>query len=444
MSDTVISVENLSKCYLIGHQSSQRERYTALRDVMAREAHNFTRKALDFFRGKQIVQGDEVEEFWALRDVSFEVKRGEVLGIIGRNGAGKSTLLKILSRITEPTKGRAIMRGRVASLLEVGTGFHPELTGRENILLNGAILGMTKAEIKSKFDEIVAFAGVERFLDTPVKRYSSGMYVRLAFAVAAHLEPEILVVDEVLAVGDAEFQKKCLGKMQDVASEQGRTILFVSHNMAAIENMCASAVLLVDGQSVSQGDTSFVVREYLRDMSRIKAMPLDERTDRTGSADVRFLSVTLEGPHGSVGSVIRCGEEAILHLTIENRTKDELRGFEISVGIDDEMGQRRVLLDTALAGADLSGIRPGQGRVTVVIPKMALIPGRYYLTLYSAAGGVVADWIKNASVFDVEAGDYYGTGQLPAHGQGLFLLEHRFVVDNRRAEFDVVKNVEAF
>src|SRR6202035_334761 len=201
MPEIVISAENLSKSYLVGHRSAQREGYLVLRDVIAREARNFSRKALDFVRGKQIVQGDEVEQFWALRDVSFEVKRGEVLGIIGRNGAGKSTLLKILSRITEPTAGRLVLRGRVASLLEVGTGFHPELTGRENIYLNGAILGMNKAEIDRKFDEIVDFAGVERYVDTPVKRYSSGMYVRLAFGVAAHLESEILIVDEVLAVG---------------------------------------------------------------------------------------------------------------------------------------------------------------------------------------------------------------------------------------------------
>src|SRR6476661_6347719 len=203
MSDIAIAVENLSKSYLIGHHAGHRERYTALRDVVAREARNFARKGLDLIQGREIVQGDEVEQFWALRDVSFEVKRGEVIGIIGRNGAGKSTLLKILSRITEPTTGRAVLRGRVASLLEVGTGFHPELTGRENIYMNGSILGMKKVEIDRKFDEIVAFAEVEKFLDTPVKRYSSGMYVRLAFGVAAHLEPEILLVDEVLAVGDA-------------------------------------------------------------------------------------------------------------------------------------------------------------------------------------------------------------------------------------------------
>ena len=232
--DVVIRAEGLGKKYVIGHAAG-RERYVALRDVLARGAHNLWRKTADMARGRAIVAGDAVEEFWALKDVSFEVKRGEVLGIIGRNGAGKSTLLKILSRITEPSEGRATIRGRVASLLEVGTGFHPELTGRENIYLNGAILGMARAEIRKKFDEIVAFAEVDKFLDTPVKRYSSGMYVRLAFAVAAHLEPEILVVDEVLAVGDAEFQKKCLGKMSEVAGG-GRTVLFVSHNMAAIRS----------------------------------------------------------------------------------------------------------------------------------------------------------------------------------------------------------------
>src|SRR5260370_23544344 len=213
MSDNIITVENLSKRYFVGHREHQQ--HSTFRDMLTREAKNFVRKAVDLAHGREIVQGDEVEEFWALQDVSFEVQKGEVLGIIGRNGAGKSTLLKILSRITEPTEGRITIRGRVASLLEVGTGFHPELSGRENIYLNGAILGLTRAEIRRKFDEIVAFAEVEKFLDTPVKRYSSGMYVRLAFAVAAHLESEILVVDEVLAVGDAEFQKKCLGKISE-------------------------------------------------------------------------------------------------------------------------------------------------------------------------------------------------------------------------------------
>ena len=254
-SDAVIRVEGVGKRYTLGANSG--ERYTALRDVIANSARNLLRRRLAAGRREPAS-----EAFWALQDVSFEVKRGEVLGIIGRNGAGKSTLLKILSRITEPTQGQIRIKGRVASLLEVGTGFHPELTGRENVFLNGAILGMHRAEIKAKFDEIVAFAEVERFLDTPVKRYSSGMYVRLAFAVAAHLEPEILIVDEVLAVGDAEFQKKCLGKMDDVARREGRTVLFVSHNMGAINLFCGRAILLQRGKLVLDGPTSQVTRKY--------------------------------------------------------------------------------------------------------------------------------------------------------------------------------------
>ena len=270
MSEPAITVESLSKRYLVGHQFARQAHRLTFRDMMAREVRNFARKALDLVHGRQVVQGDEVEEFWALKDVSFEVKQGEVVGIIGRNGAGKSTLLKILSRITEPTEGRVLLRGRVASLLEVGTGFHPELTGRENIFLNGAILGMTQREIRRKFDEIVAFAEVEKFLDTPVKRYSSGMYVRLAFAVAAHLEPEILIVDEVLAVGDAEFQKKCLGKMYEVAGG-GRTVLFVSHNLAAIESLCDSCVGLITAPSSKkdpQSKSSKAVRQDCSENSR--------------------------------------------------------------------------------------------------------------------------------------------------------------------------------
>jgi lipopolysaccharide transport system ATP-binding protein len=258
MSDTVIRVENIGKQYILGHQ--KQERYTALRDVVANGAKSFGRRMLKPLGKKG--SDPEVEEFWALKDVSFEIKQGDRVGIIGRNGAGKSTLLKILSRITEPTKGSIRLKGRVASLLEVGTGFHPELTGRENIYLNGAILGMSKTEIKRKFDEIVAFAEVEKFLDTPVKRYSSGMYVRLAFAVAAHLEPEILIVDEVLAVGDAGFQKKCLGKMEDVGKE-GKTVIFVSHNVDSIRRLCSRGVYLSSGTLKDIGSIDYIVNQYL-------------------------------------------------------------------------------------------------------------------------------------------------------------------------------------
>src|SRR4051794_29635592 len=259
--DVVIRAEGLGKKYLIGH-TAERAPYLSLRDVLTHNARNIWRRTADITRGRAMVAGDTVEEFWALKRVSFEVNRGEVLGIIGRNGAGKSTLLKILSRITEPTEGRVTISGRVASLLEVGTGFHPELTGRENIYLNGAILGMTRAEMRNKFDEIVAFAEVERFLDTPVKRYSSGMYVRLAFAVAAHLEPEILVVDEVLAVGDAEFQNKCLGKMDQVTRRDGRTVLFVSHNMAAITRLCVRAIWLEAGRIIKAGAAQQLATDF--------------------------------------------------------------------------------------------------------------------------------------------------------------------------------------
>jgi lipopolysaccharide transport system ATP-binding protein len=256
--NTVIKVENLAKCYLIDHEEKQS--YTTLRDVIAKRA----KKLFSF--PKHLREGGgkaKQEEFWALKQVDFDVQQGDRVGVIGRNGAGKSTLLKILSRITEPTKGRIEINGRIASLLEVGTGFHPELTGRENIYLNGAILGMGRHEIKRKFDEIVDFAGVEQFLDTPVKRYSSGMYVRLAFAVAAHLEPEILVVDEVLAVGDADFQKKCLGKMNDVSKNEGRTILFVSHNMMALKQLCNRGIVLQNGQNVFNDEVNKAVEYYI-------------------------------------------------------------------------------------------------------------------------------------------------------------------------------------
>jgi len=291
MSDTIIKVDQLGKSYWLKHQLDRRKKtglkYERFSEVLANAL-------LAPFRRKNVEdKAASQEEFWALKDISFEVKRGEVLGIIGRNGAGKSTLLKILSRISEPTSGRVEIDGRVASLLEVGTGFHPELTGRENIFLNGAVLGMSRAEIRRKFDEIVNFAEVEKFLDTPVKRYSSGMYVRLAFAVAAHLEPEILVVDEVLAVGDAQFQKKCLGKMQDVASREGRTVLFVSHNLGVIANLCTRVLLLSEGQLIKEGSPPDVLSVYIQDSKALQGEVVYERDSRTSSALVGFCSARI-------------------------------------------------------------------------------------------------------------------------------------------------------
>lgn len=265
MFEPVIKAEGLGKRYIIGHKGPSG--YKTFREQMLRHVHNFYSRTKKMISGQEVLEGDEVEEFWALKDLNFEIKKGDRVGIIGKNGAGKSTLLKVLSRITEPTTGKVLIKGRVASLLEVGTGFHHELTGRENIFLNGAIMGMSRAEIKRKFDEIVSFSGVEKFLDTPVKRYSSGMYVRLAFSVAAHLEPEILVVDEVLAVGDAEFQNKCLGKMQDVSSSEGRTVLFVSHNLMALSSLCNKGIYLKNGQIRTQGGIEEALSQYTREGS---------------------------------------------------------------------------------------------------------------------------------------------------------------------------------
>ena len=301
-----IKVENLSKSYLVGHNTAKSGASDTFRETLSRNARNLARKTRDMLTGRQIVQGDEVEEFWALKDVSFEIQPGDRVGIIGRNGAGKSTLLKILSRITEPTRGRVTINGRVASLLEVGTGFHPELTGRENIFLNGAILGMGRKEIQRKFDEIVEFAEVEKFLDTPVKRYSSGMYVRLAFAVAAHLEPEILVVDEVLAVGDAQFQKKCLGKMEDVAGE-GRTVLFVSHNMSAVTSLCTHSILLNAGKMIQAGATQDVIAHYLNaGHNSLLEQVWNDPQEAPGNERVRLHSVrviNINAPNESLISV---------------------------------------------------------------------------------------------------------------------------------------------
>lgn len=315
MSDIVIRVEGLGKKYIIGHET-RRERYTALRDVIARRVQDFRRKAGDMVHGRPIIEGDELEELWALRDVSFDVRRGEVVGIIGRNGAGKSTLLKILSRITDPSEGRASITGRVASLLEVGTGFHPELTGRENIFLNGAVLGMTQAEIRRKLDEIVSFAEIAKFLDTPVKRYSSGMYVRLAFAVAAHLEPEILIVDEVLAVGDVEFQRKCLGKMGDVAMH-GRTVLFVSHNMGAIQRLCKRGILMAQGSVALDAEVSHAVSQYLEDNDTNYQSSWREVAQAPGNEVVRLRSIRFVGRDGTTCSQCNVRQPLILELTFQ-------------------------------------------------------------------------------------------------------------------------------
>ena len=331
-----------------------------------------------YFKETPIVQGDEVEEFWALKNVSFEIKRGEIVGIIGRNGAGKSTLLKILSRITEPTEGRARIRGRVASLLEVGTGFHPELTGRENIFLNGAILGMSQAEVNRKFDEIVAFAEIEKFIDTPVKRYSSGMYLRLAFGVAAHLEPEILIVDEVLAVGDAEFQKKCTGKIDEVSRREGRTVIFVSHNMSAINNLCSKAIYLDAGRLQQVGDTSMVVSKYLSSYEKEGRKTFVRAKD--SKKPVFFNSVSILNHEGKVS----CDLEVIhpFSICLEYAVTRQISAAELMIRVETDDGITVFSSTHPIDDGDGSASRDRSlGAFCVEVPAMFLMPGSYFLTI---------------------------------------------------------------
>jgi lipopolysaccharide transport system ATP-binding protein len=415
---SVITIENLSKKYIIGHQ--KQERYTALRDVLANGARRLTQKLCHPFA---VPENDPThEEFWALKDVSFDVKQGDRVGIIGRNGAGKSTLLKILSRITEPTSGRVSIKGRVASLLEVGTGFHPELTGRENIFMNGAILGMSKAEIKSKFDEIVAFSEVERFLDTPVKRYSSGMYVRLAFAVAAHLEPEILIVDEVLAVGDAQFQKKCLGKMEDVAHRSGRTILFVSHSMAAIENLCNRCILLSKGQLAAQGETGMVLREYAQTSQ--SSQTIGDRTDRGGDGKIRLTSFLMRAMDGQVVSSVQTGKTVLFEFEINNAEKNDLTGVLVAFGISNLSGVRLAHFNSDLCGHPISSIPPGVSRIALSLPAIPLVAGRYTITTFVSVKGVIADWVQDAVAIDIDDGDFFGSGRSYSAAEGQIYIPH--------------------
>jgi lipopolysaccharide transport system ATP-binding protein len=364
------------------------------------------------------------ETIWALRDVGFEVPRGQVLGIVGRNGAGKSTLLKILSRITAPTEGRVTLRGRVGSLLEVGTGFHPELTGRENIALNGAILGMRQAQIRARFDEIVAFSGVERFLDTPVKRYSTGMRVRLAFAVAAHLEPEILLVDEVLAVGDASFQRKCLGKMGEVA-EGGRTVLFVSHNMAAVRHLCDRALLLGDGSVEIDGEVESVVRSYLAtpDPSDAPRGTSDDALD--GGAELHGVTLH-DASGGSIGRVL-CGESFSFALDLQ--LKQPAKRADVHIALSAMPGENLSLLSSTVAGSDLA--LPGERcRVLCRVDDLPLVPGSYDVAVKVLADGETLFFRRQAARLSVEPGDFFGSGRLPpAPWAGQVLLKQAWTLE---------------
>jgi lipopolysaccharide transport system ATP-binding protein len=391
--NSAIRAENLSKKYILRHQSGRgRHRYTALRDVLAY-------KFKSLFKPRNNGNSQTLEEFWALKNVSFEIQQGEAVGIIGRNGAGKSTLLKLLSRITEPSEGQIELEGRVASLLEVGTGFHPELTGRENIFLNGAILGMTRVEIKKKFDEIVAFAEVEKFLDTPVKRYSSGMYMRLAFAVAAHLEPEILVVDEVLAVGDAAFQKKCLGKMQQVG-QSGRTVLFVSHNMDAIARLCTKCFYLVKGELKMTGIPRDVIKDYSEHSKQtsgeVDLTGMPRRFEGTGSARLLRLRSLQNG-----NIAAWCYEYGSpVEFSIEFSVASPIEEPEIGYAIFSLSGTELIGATTYQEHA-LGRLEPGNYTMRITIPDIGLNPGTYVLSLGIATPGRSVDHILEAAQIEI-------------------------------------------
>lgn len=409
----IINVNNLSKSYKILHNKP--ERYIALRDILSQAIIKLPTDLVKYFKNKQI-QTKTKETFWALSDVSFSINQGERVGIIGRNGAGKSTLLKLLSRITTPTKGKIELRGRVASLLEVGTGFHPELTGRENVYLNGAILGMSRSEIRRKFDEIVAFADIEKFLDTPVKRYSSGMYVRLAFAVAAHLESEALLVDEVLAVGDAEFQKKCIYKMSEVA-KGGRTILFVSHNMNAVQNLCNRGIVLNKGSIIFEGNIQKAIDTYSGATD----------TNNTGFSDLSVRSGYQETIINSIGLLSNTEQNTYRNVV---HTGDDL-SFEISyssskyrlsyaaIAISTILGER-IITACSHHDKECPMYFPETGKIIINLPNLILSEGEYVVMI--AIGTKIPiknlDLVENALHFNVEFNNFFQTGAKLLRGQG--------------------------
>jgi lipopolysaccharide transport system ATP-binding protein len=426
MSDIAIRVENLSKRYRIGHAQ---KRYDTLRDQISDfrfQISDWTSRWVN--RKSKIGNQKSDDTIWALKDVSFEIKRGEVVGIIGRNGAGKSTLLKILSRITKPTTGSADLYGRVGSLLEVGTGFHAELTGRENIYLSGAILGMRKAEIDRKFDEIVAFSEIEKFVDTPVKHFSSGMYVRLAFAVAAHLEPEILLVDEVLAVGDAAFQKKCLGKMGDVAKE-GRTVLFVSHNMAAVESLCVRCILIDKGFVETAGASRDVIDRYLLQTIEPSAgsKTLLEHPGRTSGSIPTMTNVAVCSESGEIVSSVRMGQPLKVRVRFSCRSAS-IRPI-IGIVFKDSRGIAVFGVNNRFISADQPSGHFDNGEFIWDFPGLPLMPGVYTLSLYLGDDHRDFDTVQDAIAFEVLPADIFRTGKLPPSSAGLIFVPAKWSVE---------------
>jgi len=412
MSETVISVENLSKAYRLG-VINHGMLYKDLQSWWARFRGKEDPNSVIGMYNQEQIDGDD--RFWALRDINFQVKQGDRVGIIGKNGAGKSTLLKILSRVTAPTKGNVRVKGRIASLLEVGTGFHPELTGRENVFLNGAILGMSKQEITKKFDEIVDFAGIGKFIDTPVKRYSSGMYVRLAFAVAAHLEPEILVVDEVLAVGDAEFQKKAIGKMEDVSKGEGRTILFVSHNMAAIKGLCNDCLLIETGKITMFDNVDKVISKYNSNNSIIGGNR-DFSKRKTVNLPLKFISMDVfNGDFMEVES-IPCGSKVIFDVKFQI-IPDEIKNIRIGISFYNSINGSYVTeFNSYYLRNEMVTCKQGVNRCLFGIDKMPLSPGGYTVNLIATRELDVLDWIRDACQIVIGDGLFYKTERMPLPG----------------------------
>ena len=422
MSDIAVKVEHLGKKYVIGHRGQE---YARFNEYLSGIGKTILRRLKNPLKPYDVSL--ELEDFWAVRNVSFELKKGDRLGIIGHNGSGKSTTLKMLSRITTPTEGCITMSGRVASLLEVGTGFHPELTGRENIYLNGSILGMKRSEIRAKFDEIVDFSGVEKFLDTPVKRYSSGMYVRLAFAVAAHLNPEILVVDEVLSVGDVEFQKKCLGKMQDISSDNGRSILFVSHNMGAIQALCNRGIVLEHGKVSYYGEIADAVKCYIESRKIISVIPLADRPRKPwDDGRIRFTRCVLkDGDENEIYSVA-VGSKAVFEVDFDCR--EELHGdVQIVVSCHNTSNVRLVALTTRNLGLDLH-FKKGSNRVRFILPKIPFYPDRFSVNLYAEMNGSQMDCIQDAFSFQTVAGPYYNPDVISQPYKSMMATDYFFEI----------------
>jgi lipopolysaccharide transport system ATP-binding protein len=418
---TAITIEKLSKQYRLG-TIGNRTLYQDINRWWARMRGN-PDPLLKI--GDADHNNREGEYIWALKDVNFQVQQGETVGIIGRNGAGKSTLLKILSQVTAPTTGVVKVKGRIASLLEVGTGFHPELTGRENIFLNGAILGMSKVEIRQKFDEIVVFAEVEKFIDTPVKRYSSGMYVRLAFAVAAHLEPEILVVDEVLAVGDIAFQKKCLGKMGNVAQE-GRTVLFVSHNMVAIESLCSKSVYLDEGSVMNIGDTRDVISDYLKPKENVDSVNLEFSKNRTGTGAARITNVLLKDSIGVEINTIPMGDP----FYVEVYYKGGLKRATVAIIIGGVYNDKIIEANSYFSYNAILDLV--SGKYVCHFKKNILLPGVYNITAYLGRFDENVDTLKNCLEFNVEPADVYGTGHAMDQRCGIVYVDHDWDFENKK------------